>query len=137
MITKKSNLFIFALNILLMTNFFLPVKAHVCSITSENNPKSNKIKIEGNLSPRSQLRSSSEVVEAIIMNQDIHLTFYENIGSITISITHKLGNIVYCTTINAEELKTFSISLFGLEKGSYTLKLKNDIGEMWGDFEMQ
>lgn len=91
------------------------------------------IPMEGELGRRG-MRSidPQQSVHAVLSENNINIEFFKNIPLVTISIKNSNNTIVYTNTVSCPQYE--SISLEGLENGSYTLELSTDSGYMYGTF---
>lgn len=91
------------------------------------------IPLEGELDTR-DMRSidKKEKVRAFLNESNINIQFEIAIPKVVINIKNTDNIIVYTKTVPSPQYE--SISLEGLENGSYTLELSTDSGYMYGTF---
>lgn len=107
----------------------------VLSGENANGISSSGIALEGEFKTGG-IRSGGDTVTAEVQGSVIIATFHRNLGNVLVTLTNVTGDMVYETTVNTSVQQQAFIPLSGLSPGIYTITFSNDLGEMWGEFDL-
>lgn len=98
------------------------------------NEKVSEIVLIGEFNPGG-LRSGNNAIFAELHNDEILIEFYQNIGSLLITIVDSMNNAVYSSTVDTSLHQNESICL-SLIPGTYIITFSNGVDKMYGEFEV-
>lgn len=99
----------------------------------DNPPDLTPIELHGRL----DLNHGSEGVEAFMDDHFVYIYFYQNYGSVNISLYNEMGGLVYSDIVNTSIQQTVIIPIPGSYSGTFILELSNSFGYSEGEFDRE
>lgn len=82
------------------------------------------------------LRSGGDAITAEVQGSTIVATFHKDLGNVFVTLTDIMGDQVYVAVVNTSIQSQAFVPLSGLPSGIYTITFSNDLGAMYGNFEI-
>lgn len=82
------------------------------------------------------LRSGGDAVIAEVQGNVIMAMFLQDVGNLEVTLTNSMGDTVYEATVNTSVQQQVFIPLSGISSGLYTITFGNNLGSMYGNFEI-
>ena len=96
----------------------------------------DKIDLSGNL-PDGKQKSLIAPIGALLAGQSIEVSFYSNLGTITVFIYDETDDIVYMQSTSTYSGLQISIDITSFDSGVYTIEFVNAQGQyLSGSFEI-